>query len=88
MRPFPADSTFTPNYFTDREALAAHKFNQKRIMGMSARRGLVVQYFRHQWAFIEPFDMNVYVHSLSDVNAIKWLSAVQYPRKPGTLDVE
>jgi hypothetical protein len=90
MQPSPADRpTVHPRvdrHISDRESLAEHKFNQKKIMAMAARRDLVVQYFRRQWTFIEPFNMKAYVRSLSDKNAISWLSSIPYPRKAGSLE--
>ena len=75
-------------HYVDKESLAAHKFKQKTIMAKAARRDLVVQYFRRQWTFIEPCDVKSYIHSLSDENALAWLSAVPYPRKIGALEAE
>lgn len=90
MRPSPADMATiyqrVDRHVSDKESLAEHKFNQKKIMAMAARRDLVVQYFRRQWTFIEPFDMKPYVRSLSDKNAISWLSSIPYPRRAGSLD--
>ena len=92
MTPDPVDMATTharvDRHYLDKESLATHKFNQKTIMAKAARRDLVVQYFRRQWTFIEPYDMKFYVHSLSDENALAWLSAVPYPRKAGTLEAE
>lgn len=81
MTPAPAELTITPGYFSNREALATHKFNQKRIMGMAARRELMVQYYHRVWTFIEPDGLKAYAENLSDEDAIKWLSSVSYPRE-------
>ena len=90
MRPSPADMATiyhrVDRHISDRESLAQHKFNQKKIMAKAARRDLVVQYFRRQWTFIEPFDLKPYVRSLTDENAISWLSSIPCPRKTGTLE--
>ena len=92
MTPDPVDMATiharVDRHYIDKKSLAAHKFNQKTIMAKAARRDLVVQYFRRQWTFIEPCDMTSYVESLSDENALAWLSTVPYPRKSGALDAE
>ncbi len=65
---------------------ATHKFNQKHILFMAARRDLVVRYFRTQWVFIDPKLNTAWTDSLDDERAIVWLNDVPFPRKPGTLE--
>ena len=85
MTPVPADSGLNSKYYNKQhaatESLAEHKFNQKRIMRMATRRGLVVQYFNRKWAFLRPDESPEHLSmSMPDEQAIEWLASVPYTR--------
>lgn len=81
MTPVPADPGLihqrSYSQYSARESLAKHKFNQKRIMGMAARRGLVVQYYNRKWKFLKPDGRQEHLPTaLPDEKAIEWLASV------------
>ena len=83
MTPVPADSgtvhQSASTQYSARESLAEHTFNQKRIMGMAARRGLVVQYFNRRWKFLKPDGSPEHIPmTMTDDKAIEWLASVPY----------
>lgn len=83
MTPVPADSGTVhqpaSTQYSARESLAEHKFNQKRIMAMAARRGLVVQYFNRRWKFLKPDGSPEHIPmTMTDDKAIEWLASVPY----------
>ena len=84
MTPVPADSGYiqqrSHSQYSARESLAEHKFNQKRIMGMAARRGLIVQYFNRKWIFLKPDEGQEHLPvAMPDEKAIEWLVSVADP---------
>jgi len=83
MTPVPADQVLIHqsaySQHSARESLAEHKFNQKRIMGMAARRGLVVQYYNRKWRFLKPDGSQEHLPmAMPDEKAIEWLASVPY----------
>lgn len=85
MTPVPADPVLihqgTNKHYSARESLARHKFNQKRIMGMAARRGLVVQYYKRKWKFLKPDgSLDCMPKAMPDEKAIEWLASVSYTK--------
>ena len=83
MTPAPADQVLihqrTYSQHSAGESLAEHKFNQKRIMEMAARRGLIVQYYNRKWRFLKPDGNQEHLPmAMPDDKAIEWLVSVPY----------
>jgi hypothetical protein len=83
MTPAPADQVLihqrTYSQHSARESLAEHKINQKRIMGMAARRGLIVQYYKREWRFLKPDGTQEHLPmAMPDEKAIEWLTSASY----------